>query len=69
MEVITSRWAAEEFVSGDPFVINGVLSGWKIREWDEAFGSASAPRLPMAELDLICSPGNCRPYLLMASAP
>jgi hypothetical protein len=22
---------------GDPFVLNGVVRGWEIREWDEAF--------------------------------
>jgi uncharacterized protein len=35
MSVFTSREAAEEFVEGDPFVRNGVLRGWHIREWDE----------------------------------
>ena len=37
MAVFTSREAAEEFAGGDPFVLNGVVSGWQIREWDEAF--------------------------------
>jgi uncharacterized protein len=37
MAVFTSRDAAEEFASGDPFVINGVVRNWFIREWDEAF--------------------------------
>jgi uncharacterized protein YciI len=37
MAVFTSREAAEEFASGDPFVINGVVRKWFIREWDEAF--------------------------------
>jgi uncharacterized protein len=36
MSVFTTREAAEEFVRGDPFVINGVVSGWSIREWNEA---------------------------------
>jgi hypothetical protein len=27
--------AAEEFASGDPFVLNGVVSKWYIREWRE----------------------------------
>jgi len=35
MAVFTSREAAEEFVSGDPFVLNGVVSGWQVREWRE----------------------------------
>ena len=37
MALFTSREAAEEFVREDPFVLNGVVSGWQIREWDEAF--------------------------------
>jgi uncharacterized protein len=36
MGVFTSREAAEEFVGGDPFIRNGVVSGWFIREWNEA---------------------------------
>jgi uncharacterized protein YciI len=27
----------EEFAEGDPFVLNGVVRAWHIREWDEAF--------------------------------
>lgn len=37
MAVFTTREAAEEFAQGDPFVLNGVVRGWEIREWDEAF--------------------------------
>jgi uncharacterized protein len=36
MAVFTSREAAEEFVSGDPFVRHGVVSKWHVREWREA---------------------------------
>ncbi len=35
MAVFTTREAAEEFASGDPFVLHGVVSDWKIREWRE----------------------------------
>jgi uncharacterized protein len=35
MAVFTSREAAEEFVSADPFVLNGVVSKWYVREWRE----------------------------------
>jgi uncharacterized protein YciI/limonene-1,2-epoxide hydrolase len=42
MAVFTSREAAEEFIAGDPFVVNGVVRGWQIREWDEAFGGEEA---------------------------
>ena len=27
--------AAEEFAKDDPFVLNGVVSNWHVREWDE----------------------------------
>jgi hypothetical protein len=35
MSIFTTREAAEEFAAGDPFVLNGVVSGWQIREWNE----------------------------------
>ena len=35
MSVFTSRAAAEEFAKGDPFVLNGVVERWYVREWDE----------------------------------
>jgi hypothetical protein len=36
MALFTTREAAEEFVEGDPFVKNGVVKFWTIREWNEA---------------------------------
>jgi uncharacterized protein YciI len=36
MGVFTTREAAEEFAKGDPFVLNGVVSRWVIRDWKEA---------------------------------
>ncbi len=35
MGVFTSREAAEEFIRGDPFVINGVVAKWSLRDWNE----------------------------------
>lgn len=35
MGIFTSRESAEEFVAGDPFVINGVIEAWRIWEWNE----------------------------------
>ena len=35
MGVFTSREAAEEFINGDPFVLNGVVGKWSLREWNE----------------------------------
>jgi uncharacterized protein YciI len=37
MAIFTTREAAEEFVEGDPFVLNGVVARWHIREWNEIF--------------------------------
>lgn len=36
MAVFTTREAAEQFASEDPFVRHGVVSGWSVREWNEA---------------------------------
>ena len=33
--VFTSREAAEEFIAGDPFVVNGVVASWTLRPWNE----------------------------------
>jgi uncharacterized protein YciI len=38
MAIFTNREAAEEFAKGDPFVLNGVVARWHIREWDEVLG-------------------------------
>lgn len=35
MAVFTSREAAEEFATADPFVLHGVVSKWQVREWHE----------------------------------
>jgi uncharacterized protein YciI len=36
MAVFTTREAAEQFAKEDPFVVNGVVGGWSVREWHEA---------------------------------
>ena len=33
--IFTTREAAEEFVRGDPFVLNGVVASWKVQDWNE----------------------------------
>ncbi|HVS41062.1 MAG TPA: hypothetical protein VMU20_02230 [Candidatus Dormibacteraeota bacterium] len=38
MAIFTTREAAEEFVRGDPFVLEGLVGTWSIREWHEGFG-------------------------------
>jgi uncharacterized protein len=37
MAIFTSREGAEEFIQGDPFVINGLVSKWRLVEWNAAF--------------------------------
>ena len=36
MAIFTTREAAEAFAKSDPFVLNGVVRRWSIREWNEA---------------------------------
>jgi uncharacterized protein YciI len=36
MAVFRTRTAAEDFVKDDPFVKNGVVSSYEIRDWNEA---------------------------------
>jgi uncharacterized protein len=38
MAIFSSREAAEEFASGDPFVLNGVVASWEVRQWNELYG-------------------------------
>ena len=37
MALFTTPDAAEEFVRGDPFVVNGLVSKWRLVEWNAAF--------------------------------
>jgi uncharacterized protein YciI len=37
MAVCSTREAAEEFVRGDPFVLNGMVKKWYVREWANIF--------------------------------
>ncbi len=37
MAVLTSREAAEEYARGDPFVQNGMVTEWSVREWANMF--------------------------------
>jgi uncharacterized protein len=36
MAVFTTREAAEEFAAADPFVLNGVVTSYQIKGWNEA---------------------------------
>ncbi len=35
MAIFRTRAAAEEFVRDDPFVKNGVVSSWELKDWNE----------------------------------
>lgn len=35
MGVFTTREAAEDFAKDDPFVTNGVVTSWRVRDWME----------------------------------
>ena len=35
MGIFISKEAAEEFIRDDPFVVNGVVSKWRLVEWNE----------------------------------
>ena len=37
MAVFTTREAAEEFIKGGPFVVNGLVSKWRLVEWNAVF--------------------------------
>ncbi len=37
MGVLATREDAEEYITGDPFVLNGMVSNWYIREWANMF--------------------------------
>ena len=43
MAIFTTREAAEEFVRGDPFVLNGIVRNWYIRDWIEALVPEPSP--------------------------
>jgi uncharacterized protein YciI len=37
MGIFASRAAAEEFIAGDPFVTNSIVTKWRLLEWKAAF--------------------------------
>jgi uncharacterized protein YciI len=39
MSVFRSRDAAERFAASDPFVAEGVVASWTIKEWNEITGA------------------------------
>jgi hypothetical protein len=39
LAVFSTRQAAEDFVRVDPFVTNGIVVSWHIREWNEVLAA------------------------------
>jgi uncharacterized protein len=37
MAIFSTREDAEQFSQGDPFVVNGLVSKWRLVEWNAAF--------------------------------
>lgn len=37
---VKDRAAVEEFVKADPFVANGLVTGWRIRPWNVVIGGS-----------------------------
>ena len=38
--------AAEAFARGDPYVANGLVTGWRVREWITVVGEGAARPVP-----------------------
>jgi uncharacterized protein YciI len=37
---VEDRAKVEEFVGKDPYIVNGLVTGWRIREWTVVVGTA-----------------------------
>jgi uncharacterized protein len=37
MAIFTTKEAVEEFIQGDPFVVNGIVKKWRVVQWNAAF--------------------------------
>ena len=40
-----SSWAAEAFAASDPYVVNGVITSWRVRPWATVVGRDAATPL------------------------
>jgi hypothetical protein len=38
--------AADAFAAADPYVLNGLVTGWRVREWTTVVGRDAEVRLP-----------------------
>jgi uncharacterized protein YciI len=58
MGVFTTQEAAEEFVRGDPFVLNGVVKSWRIVPWNEVSPRMAALSRWSAAAERLCRPSR-----------
>lgn len=42
---------AEEFAKADPYVLNGLVTKWRVREWTTVVGEAAEVALPPDRID------------------
>jgi uncharacterized protein len=42
----SSPAAAEAFAKADPYVLNGIVTGWRVREWTTVVGPGAENPLP-----------------------
>ena len=45
----SSPAVAEEFAASDPYVTNGLVTRWRVREWTTVVGPGAEVRLPDAQ--------------------
>ena len=43
-----SRRVAEQFAESDPYVVNGLVKSWRVREWTTVIGKDAEVPLPSA---------------------
>jgi uncharacterized protein YciI len=43
----TSPVSAEQFAKTDPYVTNGLVKAWRVREWTTVIGDAAEVHLPL----------------------
>jgi uncharacterized protein len=42
----SSPAVAEAFAAGDPYVVNGIISSWRVRKWTTVVGALATSPLP-----------------------
>lgn len=45
----SSPGAAKQFAESDPYVINGLVKSWRVREWTTVVGEDATVQVPMGD--------------------